>query len=76
MAAERSADDIQREIEQARVALAGAVDALVYRTSPKRVTANLKQAVVAKAQTPQGQAVIAGVGVLVVVLITRRVRRH
>jgi uncharacterized protein DUF3618 len=76
MAAERSADDIQRDIEHARVALAGAVDALVYRTSPKRVTANAKQAVLAKAQTPQGQAVIAGVGVLVLVLITRRVRRR
>lgn len=76
MAAERSADDIQREIEQARVALADSVDALVHRTSPKRVTANLKQAAAAKARTPQGQAVIAGVGVLVLVLVTRRIRRH
>jgi hypothetical protein len=32
----RSADDIQRDIENARVALADSVDKLAYRTSPKR----------------------------------------
>jgi hypothetical protein len=76
VAAERRADDIQRDIEQARVALAGAVDTLVYRTSPKRVKANVKQALIAKANTPQGQAVIGGAAVLVLVLVTRRIRRH
>jgi hypothetical protein len=76
VAAERSAEDIQRDIEQARVSLAESVDALVYRTSPKRVTANVKQAIIAKARTPQGQAIIAGAGVLLVVVITRRIRRR
>jgi osmotically-inducible protein OsmY len=74
--AERSADDIQREIEQARAALAETVDELAYRSSPKRVTENVKQALLAKARTPQGQAVIAGVGVLVIVAVVRRFRRH
>ena len=36
--AERSPEDIQRDIEQARVSLAGAVDQIAYRTSPKRVS--------------------------------------
>ena len=74
--AERDADAIQREIEQARVSLASAVDQLAYRTSPKRVSEAAKQAVVEKAQTPVGMAVIGGTGLLVVLLIVRRIRKH
>ena len=72
---DRSADEIQRDIEHARASLAVAVDELAYRTSPKRVVENTKQSLIAKAQTPQGQAVIGGVGLLVVVLVVRRFRR-
>jgi hypothetical protein len=72
--AERNADAIQREIERARVSLASAVDQIAYRTNPKRVSENLKQALVQKAQTPVGMAVIGGSGLLVVLLIVRRVR--
>ena len=60
--AERDADAIQREIEQARVSLAGAVDQIAYRTNPKRVSENVKKTVVEKAQTPVGMAVIGGDG--------------
>lgn len=73
---ERGADEIQREIEQARVTLADAVDQLAYRTSPKRLSEQLKQAVRDKAQTPAGKAVLGGAGALVVVLVVRRVRRR
>ena len=76
MVGERSPDDIQRDIEQARAELAVAVDQLAFRTSPKRVTENVKQAIVTKARTPQGQAVIAGVAVLMTVVIARRIARH
>lgn len=72
---DRSADDIQRDIEQARASLAVAVDELAYRTNPKRVVDNTKKSLIAKAQTPQGQAVIGGVGLLVVVLVVRRFRK-
>jgi hypothetical protein len=72
--AERNADAIQREIERARVSLASAVDQIAYRTNPKRVSENLKQALGQKAQTPVGMAVIGGSGLLVVLLIVRRVR--
>jgi hypothetical protein len=56
------------------VSLASAVDQIAYRTNPKRVSENLKQALVQKAQTPVGMAVIGGSGLLVVLLIVRRVR--
>ena len=68
-------DEIQREIEQARVELAGAVDQLAYRTSPKRVVENVKRDVVEQGADAAGRAVIGGAGGLVVVLIVRRIRR-
>jgi hypothetical protein len=73
--AERNADAIQREIEQARVSLASTVDQIAYRTNPKRVSESLKQTVVQKAQTPAGMAVLGGSGLLVVLLIVRRIRK-
>jgi hypothetical protein len=73
---ERSAEDIQRDIERSRQELAKAVDQLAYRTNPKRVVENTKQSIVAKLKTPQGQAVIAVVGGLLAVVIVRRVRKH
>ena len=76
MAADRSADEIQRDIEQARASLASSVDQLAYRTNPKRVADNAKNTVIAKAQTPQGMAVIGGVSVLVVFLVVRRIRNR
>jgi hypothetical protein len=74
--ADRSPEDIQREIEQARVSLAGAVDQLVYRTSPKRLGEQIKQSLKQKAQSPQGRAVIGAAGVVVVLLVVRRVRNR
>ena len=74
--AERSADDIQRDIERSRAELAKAVDQLTFRTSPKRVVANTKQSIVAKLKTPQGAAAVAAVGGLVAFVIVRRVRKH
>lgn len=73
---ERGADDIQRDIENARVKLAGAVDQLAYRTSPKRVGENFKQTLKEKAQSTQGRIVIGVSGGLIVVLVIRRIRRR
>jgi osmotically-inducible protein OsmY len=73
---ERGADDIQREIESARVKLAGAVDQLAYRTSPKRVSESLKQTLKEKAQSTQGRIVIGATGGVVVLLVVRRIRRR
>lgn len=74
--AERSADDIQREIERSRTALAETIDQLAYRTNPKRVADNAKQAAAQKAQSPQGRIAIGTAGALVVLMIIRRIRRH
>jgi hypothetical protein len=76
VAGERSADDIQRDIEKARESLAVAVDQLAYRTNPKRIADNAKQSLKDKAQTPQGKAVIAGAGALLVILVIRRIAKR
>jgi hypothetical protein len=76
VAAERSADEIQRDIEQARASLATAVDQLAYRTNPKRVADNAKNTLIEKARTPQGMAVLGGAAALVAFLVVRRVRNR
>jgi hypothetical protein len=73
---DRSADDIQRDIEKSRAALAEAVDQLAYRTNPQRVVENAKQSLREKAESTQGRIVIGLTGGLIVVLIIRRIRKH
>ena len=74
--ADRTADQIQRDIERARASLAVAVDQITYRTNPKRAVESLKKSLAEKAQTPQGKAVIGGVGALVLVMVVRKFRKH
>jgi hypothetical protein len=73
VAGERSADEIQRDIENARASLAVAIDQLVFRTNPKRLADNVKEVLKEKAQSPQGKAVIGGTGALLGILIIRRI---
>ncbi len=73
---ERDAEAIKRDIESARVTLASSVDQLAYRANPKRVVESTKTTLLAKAQTPQGKAVIGGAGLVLVLLIVRRVRNR
>jgi hypothetical protein len=73
---ERSADDIQRDIEQARAGLAETVDQLAYRTNPKRLADEAKQSLLEKANSPQGRIAIGVTGSLIVLLIVRRIRKH
>ena len=74
--ADRDPEDIKRDIEQSRAALAEAVDELAHRTNPKRVANNAKQSLIAKANTPQGRVVVGVSGALIVLLIVRRIRKH
>jgi hypothetical protein len=76
VAGERSADEIQRDIERSRAALARTVDQLAERTNPKRIANDGKQAVLAKLNSTEGRIAIGVVGGLLVVLIVRRVRKH
>lgn len=75
MAGEPTADDIQADIERARASLADTVDQLAYRTDPKRVARNAKAALLERAQSTQGKAVLGGVGALLVVMALRRRRK-
>jgi hypothetical protein len=76
VAENRTADDIQRDIEQARASLAVTVDELAERTSPKRIANQTRQNLIARAQTPAGKAVIGGVVALIALLVIRSIRRH
>lgn len=76
MAADRSPEQIQQEIERARQALAVSLDQLVERTSPKRLADQGKQKAIAWARTPTGMAVLGTVGALAAFLIVRKIRSH
>jgi hypothetical protein len=69
MATQRTAADIQREIEQARDQLAVSLDQLAERTSPKRLANQTKENLVAQATSPKGKKIIAGTAAAVVALI-------
>ena len=73
---ERSADEIQRDIEKSRAALAEAVDELAYRTNPKRAVDNAKQTLRDKALSTQGRIVLGATGGLIVALIIRRIAKR
>ena len=75
MAAEKTADEIQRDIEQARTSLASAVDQLAERTSPKRIVNETKQDLIVRAKSPAGLAIIGGTAVVLVGLLVIRLLR-
>ena len=70
----RDPRQIQLEIDAARESLAATLDHLVYRSSPKRVADQGREAAVRFFQTPAGLAVIGGVGLLVGLTIFNAVR--
>jgi hypothetical protein len=77
VAANKTADDIQRDIEQARTSLAVAVDQLAERTSPKRIANQTKQNLITKAKSPAGRAIIGGTAAAMVALfVIRGLRRR
>jgi hypothetical protein len=67
---------IQSEIEQTRTELAGTLDQLAEKTSPKRLAEQGKNRVVALATSPKGMAVIGGITALTALLVVRKVRRR
>ncbi len=74
----RDPETIQREIEQTRAQLAGTLDELAERASPKRVAAQGKAALL---ETTRGRAVLATVAGLIVlrialVVVSRRGHKH
>ncbi|HEX3812397.1 MAG TPA: DUF3618 domain-containing protein [Mycobacteriales bacterium] len=71
----RDPQTIQREIEEARDALASTLDKLADRTSPKTLAGRAKDTLAGAVRSPAG---IAGAGIAVALaglLVIRRVRR-
>jgi hypothetical protein len=71
---QRSPEEIQREIEQARASLATTVDQLAERTNPRRLADLAKQNLIAWTKSPKGRAVVGGTTLLVTLLVVARVR--
>ena len=72
----RDPDKIQREIEATRTQLAGTLDELAERASPKRLAGQARDRAVEFFQTPAGLALIGGVTLLVALGVARRMRRE
>lgn len=71
----RDPDSIEREIEQAREALASTLDQLGNQANPKKLAENAKASVVARLDDPKIKFPLIGLGVLVVLLMLRRLFR-
>jgi hypothetical protein len=72
----RDPRQIQLEIDAARESLAATLDHLVYRSSPKRVANQGRDAALRFLQTPVGMAVIGGVGLLVSLAVVQKIRHR
>ncbi len=71
----RDPDTIQRDIEQARDALASTLDQLGTKANPKKLVDDATSNVKSKFGDPRVKAALIGVGVLVAVLVVRRIFR-
>lgn len=71
----RDVDDIQREIERARDALADSLDALTDRASPKRLVDTGRDSVSARLSDPRIKYGLIAVGALVGIALLRKLFR-
>lgn len=74
--ADRDPDTIKQEIDQARDQLALTVDSLAIRANPQRIAEDIKAGVVRFVKKPAVAILLAGAGVLVIVLTVHRVRHR
>lgn len=74
--ADRDPDAIMQEIDQTRDQLAATVDSLAERANPRRLADDLKARVIEFVTKPAVVASLAGVGVVVAVIVVRRVRNR
>ncbi|BBX08932.1 MULTISPECIES: DUF3618 domain-containing protein [Mycobacteriaceae] len=72
--ADRDPEVIKAEIDQARDRLAVTVDSLAERANPQRIADDVKAAVLRFVTKPPVAAALAGVSVVTVVLVIRRIR--
>jgi Protein of unknown function (DUF3618) len=71
----RDPDTIQREIEQARDALASTLDQLGTKANPKRLVDGAKTSALDTLAAPKVKFPLIGVGVLIVLLILKKLFR-
>jgi hypothetical protein len=71
----RDPDTIQREIEQARTALAESLDVLSERASPRRLADTGRQRVQSRLEDPRIRYGLIAVGVLIAAAVLRKMFR-
>ena len=71
----RDPDTIQREIEQARDALASTLDQLSTQANPKKLVEGAKATALSKLNDPKVKYPLIGFGVLIVLLLLRKLFR-
>ena len=71
----RDPDTIERDIEQARKALASTLDQLGEKANPKRLADTAKTGVSQKLNDPKVKFPLIGVGVLIAALLVRKLFR-
>ncbi len=71
----RDQDSIERDIEKARDALAVTLDQLGTKASPKRLADNAKTTALAKLDQPKIKYPLIGAGVLIGILLLRKLFR-
>ncbi|CAM00579.1 uncharacterized protein DUF3618 [Saccharopolyspora erythraea NRRL 2338] len=71
----RDPDAIQRDIEQARDALAATLDELGTKANPKRFVESGKASMQEKLNDPRVRYALIGVGALVTIVVVRRLFR-
>ena len=71
----RDPETIQREIEQARTALAESLDVLTERASPRRLADAGRQSVLSRLEDPRIRYALIGVGALIALAVLRKMFR-
>jgi hypothetical protein len=72
----RDPRQIQLEIDAARESLAATLDQLVYRGSPSRLKSEGQAAIQRFLQSPAGMATVGAVGLLVTIVVVRKIRQR
>ena len=74
--ADRDPDVIKQEIDAARDQLAATVDSLAVRANPHRIADDIKAGIVNFVKKPAVAASLAGVGLVTLVIVIRRIRNN
>ncbi len=74
--ADRDPETIKQDIDQAREQLAATVDTLAERANPSRLLDDAKSAAIRFVTKPAVAVSLAGVGVVALVLVVRRIRQN